>query len=67
MKSGTRILLVVLFFVFVAAGLVTHVCLTCYPDHAYLAKVEQAFMASTEGGQNDEPVVMAWSQSQGPD
>ncbi|HVN23072.1 MAG TPA: hypothetical protein VMT71_03830 [Syntrophorhabdales bacterium] len=67
MKRGTRILLVIVFFAFIAAGLVTHVCLTCYPDHQYLARVEQAFLASAEGGQVDEPIVTAWAQSQSPD
>jgi hypothetical protein len=64
MKRATRILLVVIFFAFVAAGLVTHVCLTCYPDNDYLAKVQQAFLASTEGGQDSETIVMAWAQSE---
>ncbi|MCG6534073.1 MAG: hypothetical protein L7F78_05155 [Syntrophales bacterium LBB04] len=67
MKRTTRILLVVVFFAFVAAGLVAHVCLTCYPDNDYLAKVHQAFLASTEGGQDGETTVIAWEGSQRPD
>jgi hypothetical protein len=63
MKRTTRILLVGMFFGFVAAGLVAHVCVICYPDHPYLARVQQAFLA--EGGQDGEtaPALMAWHQA----
>jgi len=67
MKRGTRILLVVVFFTFIAAGLVAHVCLICYADHPYLARDERVFLPPTEGGQYDETVVTAWVQSQSPD
>ena len=67
MKRTMKTVLVVVFFAFVAAGLLAHLCLTCYPDNHYLAKVEQAFLALTEGGQDDETVVVAWDQSQGSD
>ena len=63
MKRATRIILVAVFFGFVAAGLVAHACLICYPDHPYLAQVQQAFLA--EGGQNDvtAPMFIAWDRA----
>jgi hypothetical protein len=61
MKRATRITLVVVFFGFIVAGLVAHVCSICYPDYPYLAKIQQAFIASAEGGQESEAVVTAWA------
>ena len=63
MKRATRIVLVIVFFAFVAAGLVTHVCLTCYPDHEYLVEMEQAFLAEGGQGQEASPVLTAWDRA----
>ena len=65
MKNRMRILLAIVFFTFVAAGLAAHIGVLCCPDHPYSAQVRQAFLA--EGGQVDEPIVTAWAQSQSPD
>ncbi len=63
MKRAIKMLLVALFFTFIASGLAAHVFLICSPDQPYLTQVEQAFLA--EGGQNDvtAPMLIAWDRA----
>jgi len=63
MKRVTRITLVILFFTFVAAGLVAHACLICYPDHPYLAQVQQAFLAESRQNDVTAPMFIAWDRA----
>ena len=65
MKRAPITLLVVLFFAFVAAALVAHVCLICYPDHPYFTHFQKALLA--EGGQDEETVVVAQAGLQIPE
>ncbi|HVN23259.1 MAG TPA: hypothetical protein VMT71_04770 [Syntrophorhabdales bacterium] len=63
MKQVTRVVLVVVFFLLVAATLTSYICLICYPDHPYVADVQKALLA--ESGQDDQPLVLAWAQAKG--
>jgi len=60
MKRITKVVLMLAFFGLLAATLTSYVCLICYPDHPYFAEVQKALLA--EGGQDDQPVVLAWAQ-----
>jgi len=65
MKRATTIVLVAVFFAFVGAALLGHVCLICYHDHPYAARVQQAFL--TEAGHVDETAVVEVARARAPD